>query len=65
MLLARAGLDPWYENSAAYLRGWLKALSDDQRLAVVAAQAAEKAARYVLAEQEERSGASERSGATA
>lgn len=50
MLLARAGIEPAYENSAAYLRGWLKALNDDQRLVVVAAQAAEKAARYVLGE---------------
>ncbi|MFA5861639.1 MAG: zincin-like metallopeptidase domain-containing protein [Candidatus Thermoplasmatota archaeon] len=52
MLLARAGLEPAYENSAAYLRGWLKALNDDQRLVVVAAQGAEKAARYVLGESE-------------
>ena len=50
MLLARAGLEPAYENSGAYLRGWLKALQDDKRLVVVAAQAAEKAARYVLGE---------------
>jgi antirestriction protein ArdC len=48
MLLARAGMEPAYANSAAYLRGWLKALQDDQRLVVVAAQTAEKAARYVL-----------------
>jgi len=50
MLLARAGLEPAYENSGAYLRGWLEALNDDKRLVVVAAQAAEKAARYVLGE---------------
>ena len=50
MLLARAGLEPAYENSGAYLRGWLKALNDDKRLVVVAAQAAEKAARFVLGE---------------
>lgn len=50
MLLARAGLEPSYENSGAYLRGWLKALDADKRLVVVAAQAAEKAARYVLGE---------------
>ncbi|HVM44974.1 MAG TPA: zincin-like metallopeptidase domain-containing protein [Candidatus Thermoplasmatota archaeon] len=52
MLLARTGLEPAYENSAAYLRGWLKSLNDDKRLVVVAAQAAEKAARYVLGERE-------------
>jgi len=52
MLLARAGLEPAYENSAAYLRGWLKALNDDQRLVVMAAQQAEKAARYVLGDRE-------------
>lgn len=50
MLLARAGLEPAYANSAAYIRGWLKALNDDKRLVVVAAQQAEKAARYVLGE---------------
>ena len=50
MLLARAGLEPAYANSAAYLRGWLKALDEDKRLVVVAAQSAEKAARYVLGE---------------
>ena len=50
MLLAQAGLEPAYENSAAYLRGWLKALDEDKRLVVVAAQAAEKAARYVIGE---------------
>ena len=53
MLLARAGLEPAYENSGAYLRGWLTALNDDKRLVVVAAQAAEKAARYVLGERAE------------
>ncbi len=50
MLLARGGMDPAYANSAAYLRGWLKALNDDKRLVVVAAQQAEKAARFVLGE---------------
>jgi antirestriction protein ArdC len=43
-------MEPAYANSAAYLHGWLKALQDDQRLVVVAAQTAEKAARYVLGE---------------
>ena len=52
MLLARSGMEPSYANSAAYLRGWLKALNDDKRLVVVAAQQAEKAARYVLNERE-------------
>ena len=50
MLLARAGLEPPYANSAAYLRGWLQALNDDKRLVVVAAQQAERAARYILGE---------------
>ncbi|MEA3199375.1 MAG: hypothetical protein QOE90_803 [Thermoplasmata archaeon] len=50
MLLAHAGLEPGYANSAAYLKGWLRALQDDPRLVVVAAQVAEKAARYVLGE---------------
>ena len=48
MLLAHAGLEPTYANSAAYLRGWLKSLNDDKRLVVVAAQSAAKATRYAL-----------------
>lgn len=52
MLLARAGMEPAYENSGAYLRGWLTALHDDKRLIVLAAQAAEKAARFVLRERD-------------
>jgi antirestriction protein ArdC len=50
MLLAHAGVEPEYANSAAYLKGWLRALQGDPRLVVVAAQTAEKAARYVLGE---------------
>jgi len=66
MLLARSGLEPAYENSAAYLRGWLKALNDDRRLVVMAAQQAEKAARYVLGDREKRpSEVAEPSGASA
>ena len=42
-----------FRNSAAYLRGWLKALHDDKRLIVRAAGQAEKAVRYILGEEAE------------
>jgi antirestriction protein ArdC len=66
MLLSEAGLEPAYENSGAYLRGWLKALQGNARLVVVAAQAAEKAARYIRGERGEIStGADEKAEARA
>jgi antirestriction protein ArdC len=37
-----------FENSAAYLAGWLKALKDDRKLIVHAASAAQKAADFIL-----------------
>ena len=36
------------ENSAAYIKGWLRALEDDSRLVVLAASQAQKAAEYIL-----------------
>jgi antirestriction protein ArdC len=65
MLLARAGMEPGYANSAAYLRGWLKALQDDQRLVVVAAQTAEKAARFILNDADRSAGTNSDAGAVA
>ena len=37
-----------FRNSAAYIQGWLAALSNDNRLIVSAASRAEKAAKYIL-----------------
>lgn len=37
-----------FENSAAYLQGWLHALRDDRRMIVVAAGQAEKAVNFIL-----------------
>lgn len=48
LLCGVAGIDPNVDNSAAYLRGWIKALENDKRLVVVAAQQAQKAADWVL-----------------
>jgi antirestriction protein ArdC len=49
-LMAEAGIEQpeRLENSAAYIKGWLKALNDDHSLVVVAAQAAQKAADFIL-----------------
>ena len=51
-LVSIAGLESResFRNSAAYIQGWLKALSDDKRLVVAAAGAAEKAVKYILGE---------------
>jgi antirestriction protein ArdC len=53
MLMAQCGMTPDIQNSAAYIRGWLKALQDDKRMLVFAAAQAEKAARYVQGQQPE------------
>ena len=37
-----------FRNSVAYINGWMKALKNDKRLIVSAADKAEKAANYVL-----------------
>jgi antirestriction protein ArdC len=36
------------ENSAAYIRGWLKALKNDKTLLVMASSQGQKAADYIL-----------------
>jgi antirestriction protein ArdC len=40
--------DVEFENTAAYIAGWLKALKDDRKLIVHAASAAQKAADFIL-----------------
>ena len=47
LLMARAGLEPDIQNSAAYLRGWTRRLREDKRLVVMAAKQAEKAALHI------------------
>ena len=42
-----------FNNSAAYIAGWLSVLKNDKRLIVTAAGKAEKAVRYILNEKEE------------
>ena len=39
-----------FQNSAAYIAGWLKALKDDKRLIISAAGKAEKAVHFILGE---------------
>ncbi len=41
-------LEPCIDRSAAYIAGWLKALKNDQKLVVIAAAQAQKAADYIL-----------------
>lgn len=48
-LCAECGIDnSIIENSAAYLKGWMKALTGDSRLVVTAASQAQKAANLIL-----------------
>ena len=48
-LCAESGIDdPTIENSAAYLRGWLKYLSSDPKALIIAGAQAQKAADYIL-----------------
>lgn len=41
-----------FRNSVAYLQGWLKALANDNKMIVWAASRAEKAARYIMGEED-------------
>lgn len=54
-LCAQAGIDgeKVFNNSAAYLRSWLRALKNDKKMIVFAASRAEAAARYILDDIEE------------
>lgn len=51
-LCARSGMltDSTFENSAAYLAGWLAAIKADPKMVITAAQQAEKAARHIAPE---------------
>lgn len=52
MLCKSCGLDSdkAFNNSVAYLKGWLKALKDDNKMIIWASSRAEKAARYIMGE---------------
>lgn len=43
-----AGIENTIENSAAYIDGWRRKITDDNRLVITAASKAEKAAKYIL-----------------
>jgi len=47
-LCGHSGIERTIENSAAYIRGWLKALKNDKTLLVQAAAQAQKASDYIL-----------------
>lgn len=42
-----------FTNSAAYIKGWLRALKEDKKLIVGAASKAEKAVRFILGNDQE------------
>ena len=46
-LCAQAGIDATLDNSAAYVKSWMKALQDDKKLLITAAGQAQKAAAYI------------------
>jgi antirestriction protein ArdC len=47
-LCAHAGIENTIDNSAAYIQGWLKALKNDPKLAIISASQGQKAADYIL-----------------
>jgi antirestriction protein ArdC len=59
-LCAMSGIEQkTLENSAAYIRGWLKALKEDKKMLVLAAAQGQKAADYILNRQEDQIGLDE------
>lgn len=48
MLMSSVGVTPPTANSAAYIKGWLRALKDDKNLLISAAQKAQKAVDLIL-----------------
>lgn len=53
MLCTKVGIDcdKAFKNSVAYIQSWLKALKNDNKMIVLAASRAEKAAKYIMGEQ--------------
>lgn len=58
-LCAQAGIDNTLDNAAAYIAGWLAALSNDSKLLVSAAAQGQKAASFILGEIAEENGEEE------
>ncbi len=54
MVCGHCGIDSTLDNSAAYVKGWLKAISDDSKFVVTASSAAQKAADYILGKAREK-----------
>ena len=56
MLVNQCGMDSEkaFKNSAAYIQGWLRVLKNDPKMIVWASGRAEKAARYIQGEREEK-----------
>ena len=48
MVCAQLGVTPSFDQSGAYIAGWLRALNDDKRLIFKAASEAQKAADFLL-----------------
>ena len=58
MLCGHAGIEQQtIENSAAYIQGWLKVLKNDQKLAIIAAGQAQRAADFILGSERSTTGA--------
>jgi antirestriction protein ArdC len=47
-LCAHAGIETTVNNSAAYIKGWLRKLQSDPKLAIIAASQGQKATDYIL-----------------
>ena len=52
MTCARLGLTPDFDQSGAYVQSWLRALKDDKRLIFKAASEAQKAAEWLMKDQQ-------------
>lgn len=50
--VAELNCEKAFKNSVAYIQGWLKALANDNKMIVWAASRAEKAARYIIGEEQ-------------
>jgi len=47
-LCAHAGIETTIDNSASYIQGWLRALKNDPKLAIIAASQGQRAASYIM-----------------
>lgn len=51
-LCSSVGIEQTFDNSAAYIKGWLSKLKQDEKLIIQAASNAQKATKYILGETE-------------